>query len=151
MLVLEVEWTRELARRVLVAVAAVALGCALVGIYQYFARDLFLNPELFDSNELHVYFRVNSIFFDPNVFGRYLALAITALAACIAWGDGRRDLALAAVVCALALVGARLQLLDHQLRRRCSPGLATVAILRWSWRGAARLRRARRSSGSPPW
>ena len=44
--------------------------------------ELFFNPELGDANELHVYFRVNSIFFDPNIFGRYLALALTAFAAC---------------------------------------------------------------------
>ena len=95
MLLAEIEWSRELLRRTLIAVAAVAAGCALVGIYQYFFRDLFLNPELFDANQLHVYFRVNSIFFDPNMFGRYLALALTALAACIAWGGDRRDLVLA--------------------------------------------------------
>ena len=102
---------------VVIAVGVVALGCALIGIYQYFTRDLFLNPELFDANELHVYFRVNSIFFDPNVFGRYLALAITALGACMAWGSSRRDLTAAGIVCAVALVGAGVQLLDHQLRR----------------------------------
>ncbi len=28
------------------------------------------------SNEFHIYFRVNSVFWDPNVYGRYLALAI---------------------------------------------------------------------------
>ena len=70
----------RLLRTTLFAVGIVAVGCALIGIYQYFARDLFLNPELFDANELHVYFRVNSIFFDPNIFGRYLALGLTALA-----------------------------------------------------------------------
>ena len=26
------------------------------------------------SNEFHTYFRVNSVFWDPNVYGRYLAL-----------------------------------------------------------------------------
>ena len=45
-LLVEVEWTRQLLRRALIAVGAVAVGCALIGIYQYFVRDLFLNPEL---------------------------------------------------------------------------------------------------------
>ena len=134
-LVLEVDWSRALARRVLIAVGVVAVGCALIGIYQYFARDLFLNPELFDANELHVYFRVNSIFFDPNVFGRYLALAITAFAACIAWGGSRRDLALASLVCAVALVALAF---SYSITSCASllAGLGIVAILRWSWRGA---------------
>ena len=86
-------------------------------IYQYFARDLFLNPELFDANELHVYFRVNSIFFDPNIFGRYLALALTALAACIAWGGERRELAPLAAVFALGLVALAFSYSLTELRR----------------------------------
>ncbi len=135
-LLLEADWTRRLARQVVVAVAVVALACALTGIYQYLARDLFLNPELFDSNELHVYFRVNSIFFDPNVFGRYLALAITALAACIAWGGSRRDLALASIVCAVALVALAFSYSITSFAAVLA-GLAIVAVLRWSWRGVA--------------
>jgi O-antigen ligase len=134
-LVLEVDWSRALARRVLIAVGIVAVGCALVGIYQYFARDLFLNPELFDANELHVYFRVNSIFFDPNVYGRYLALAITAFAACIAWGANRRDLTLAGLVCAVCLLALAF---SYSITSCASllAGLGIVAILRWRWGGA---------------
>ncbi len=134
-LLLEVDWTRELLRRVLIAVAAVAAGCALIGVYQYFARDLFLNPELFDANQLHVYFRVNSIFFDPNIFARYLALAITALAASVAWAGSRRDLALALAVCALALVALAFSYSITGLAAVLA-GLGIVAILRWRWRGA---------------
>ena len=120
----------------MIAVGVVALGCALIGIYQYFARNLFLNPELFDANELHVYFRVNSIFFDPNVFGRYLALAITALGACMAWGSSRRDLAAAGIVCAVALVAL---VFSYSITSFAAllAGLGIVAILRWRWRGSS--------------
>ena len=134
-LLVEVEWSRGLLRRVLVAVAAVAAGCALIGIYQYFARDLFLNPELFDANELHVYFRVNSIFFDPNILGRYLAVAITALGACIAWGGSRRDLTLASLVCAVGLVGLAFSYSITSFAALLA-GLGVVAVLRWGLRGA---------------
>ena len=87
-----VDWTSALLRRVLTVVAGVAVVCAAIAIYQWSARDLFLNPELFDSNQLHVYFRANSLFFDPNILGRYLALAITALGAYMAWSGERRGL-----------------------------------------------------------
>ncbi len=135
-LLAELDWSPLLLRRTLIAVALVASACALVAIYQYFARDLFLNPELFDANELHVYFRVNSIFFDPNVFGRYLALALTAIGACIAWGGARRELTLALLVFALGLVGLAF---SYSLTSFAAliTGLAVVAILRWSWRGVA--------------
>jgi putative inorganic carbon (hco3(-)) transporter len=134
-LLVEVEWTRSLLRRVVTAVGIVAAGCAAIGIYQYFARDLFLNPELFDANELHVYFRVNSIFFDPNILGRYLALAITALAACIAWGGSRRDLTGACVAVGLALVGLAFSYSITSFGALLA-GLGIVAVLRWGLRGA---------------
>ncbi len=132
----ELEWTAQLLRKTLIAVALVASACAATAIYQYFARDLFLNPELFDANELHVYFRVNSIFFDPNIFGRYLALALTAVGACLAWGGPRRDQILALAVFALGLVGLAF---SYSLTSFAAliTGLAVVAVLRWRWRGAA--------------
>jgi O-antigen ligase len=123
-------------RKVLIAIGVVAVGCSAIAIYQYFARDLFLNPELFDANQLHVYFRVNSIFFDPNILGRYLALAITAYAAFIAWGAPRRQLIEAAVVCALSLVGLAFSYSITSFGSLLA-GLGVVAILRWGRRGFA--------------
>jgi O-antigen ligase len=134
-LLVEVEWTRELLRRVLIAVAVVAAACAAIGVYQYFARDLFLNPELLDANQLHVYFRVNSIFFDPNIFARYLAIALTALGACIAWGASRRDLAGAVGVFALGLLALAFSYSITGLAALLA-GLGMIAILRWRWPGA---------------
>ena len=134
-LLAELDWTAQLLRRVVIAVGVVAAACSLIAVYQYFARDLFLNPELFDANELHVYFRTNSIFFDPNVFGRYLALALTAVGACLAWGGPRRDVLLAGGVFALGLVGLAF---SYSLTSFAAliAGLAVVAVLRWKWRGA---------------
>ncbi len=130
----EIEWSRALLRRVLVAVGVVAVVCSLVAIYQYFARDLFLNPELVDANELHVYFRVNSIFFDPNIFGRYLALAIAAFGAVIAWGPSRRELAASVAICALGLVALAFSYSITSFAALLA-GLGVIAILRWGVRG----------------
>jgi hypothetical protein len=132
----EIEWSRALLRRALVAVGFVAVACSALAIYQYFARDLFLNPELFDANQLHVYFRVNSIFFDPNILGRYLALAIAAYAAFIAWGAPRRELLAAAAVCALSLVGLAFSYSITSFAALLG-GLGVLAILRWGKRGFA--------------
>ena len=43
------------------------------------------------SNDFHTYFRVNSLFWDPNIYGRYLALVIVALVAALLWARERRD------------------------------------------------------------
>ena len=42
------------------------------------------------SNEFHTYFRVNSVFWDPNVYGRYLALVIVVAMAALLWARERR-------------------------------------------------------------
>ncbi len=131
-----VDWTRAMLGRVLTVVAGVAVVCAAIAIYQWSARDLFLNPELFDSNQLHVYFRANSLFFDPNILGRYLALAITALGAYMAWSGERRGLALAAIAAAVCLTGLVVSFSITSFVALLA-GLGIVALLRWAWRGAA--------------
>ena len=134
-LLAEVEWTARLLRRALAVVAAVAVLCALVGLFQSATRELFLNPELFDANQLHAYFRVNSIFFDPNIFGRYLALAITILGACTAWGGTRRELGLLVFASGICLAGLAFSYSITSVAAVVG-GLGVVALLRWSWRGA---------------
>jgi putative inorganic carbon (hco3(-)) transporter len=134
-LLAEVDWSRALLRGVLIAIAAVGAVCAAVAVYQWLARDLFLNPELFDANQLHQYFRVNSLFYDPNILGRYLALAITALAACIAWGGDRRELGAAAAVALLALVGMVFSFSITSFAALLV-GLGMIALLRFRARGA---------------
>ena len=131
-----VDWTWALLRRVLTVVAGVAVVCAAIAIYQWSARDLFLNPELFDSNQLHVYFRANSLFFDPNILGRYLALAITALGAYMAWSGERLGLALAAIAAGVCLTGLVVSFSITSFVALLA-GLGIVALLRWGWRGAA--------------
>ena len=55
-----------------------ALIFAGVAFAEYAARDLILSRgNLLESNQLHLYFRVNSLFYDPNIFGRDLALAVS--------------------------------------------------------------------------
>jgi O-antigen ligase/polysaccharide polymerase Wzy-like membrane protein len=131
----EVRWTRRLLGQALTAIGAMAALFGLIAIYQYAARDLFLNDELFDSNQLHVYFRVNSLFFDPNVLGRYLALAIVAIAAYLAWNGQSRNVALATLAAGVALVGLAFSYSLSSFAALLA-GLGMLALLRWSWRGA---------------
>jgi putative inorganic carbon (hco3(-)) transporter len=135
-LLLGVDWSRRLVGLVLIGVAAMAALFAGVAAYQYAVRDLFLNDGLLASNQLHQYFRVNSLFYDPNILGRYLALAVTALAAYIAWGVDRRLLGIAAAVAALALVGLAFSFSITSFAALLA-GLATLALLRWRLPGGA--------------
>ena len=58
---------------------------ALVGIGQHLAGEIFWNDALESSNDFHFYFRVNSLFWDPNIYGRYLALAVVLVVAVLVW------------------------------------------------------------------
>ncbi len=66
-----------------------ALVYAAVGGYQWFTRDVFWNPSVKVFNAYAPFFRVNSVFWDPSVYGRYLTVAILASLAGILLGGAR--------------------------------------------------------------
>ena len=49
-----------------------------VGFVEYYRKTLFLNPKVVAANQFDNYFRVNSVFFDPSIYGRFLALVMIA-------------------------------------------------------------------------
>ena len=130
----EVRWTRTNLTAAIVAIGIVGAGVALVALYQYAARDLFLNKELLDSNQLKPAFRVNSLFFDPNVLGRYLALGVIALGAAIAWSRGARLAALATAAGVLMLAGLALSYSITSVAALVA-GMGVLAVLRYGLRG----------------
>jgi O-antigen ligase len=81
---------------------ATALAYAAVGAYQWVTRDVFWNPSVKVFNAYAPFFRVNSVFWDPSVYGRYLTVAVLASLAGILLGGvrGWRVAALYAVVVA---------------------------------------------------
>lgn len=52
------------------------IAFAVVGFYQYETRNVFENPKVINSNAYAAFFRVNSIFWDPSVYGRFLVVAM---------------------------------------------------------------------------
>jgi O-antigen ligase len=83
----DLRWYRKMVAQSVAAFVAIALLFAAIAIYQHQSRSLILNTDLLDANQLHIYFRVNSLFRDPNVLGRYLAIAIVAVMAYVAYSD----------------------------------------------------------------
>jgi putative inorganic carbon (hco3(-)) transporter len=66
----EVVWDRRLLRWALIVLAVEATAFVFVGTVELATRSLFWNDQIIRSNEFHTYFRVNSVFWDPNVYGR---------------------------------------------------------------------------------
>lgn len=93
-----VRWTPQLAGRCLGVGAGVALVLAVVGFYEFATRHVLLNPRIVSSNQIEDAFRVNSLFFDPNIYGRFLILVMLGVAARMLWARDNRVVAGAAVV-----------------------------------------------------
>ncbi len=116
LLLREVDWTARLLRRCLGLAVILAVLFAGVGFIEYARKSLFLNPKVVEANQYDNYFRVNSVFFDPSIYGRFLALVMIAVTTAVLWGvaQDRPDRGAGA---RLAAGGARDELLAVEHRR----------------------------------
>lgn len=130
----ELRWSRRTLSAIAIAIGVVGAGLAAIAIAQFAVRDLIFNKELLDSNQIKPFFRVNSLFQDPNVLGRYLALGVIALGAAIAWSRGGRTAVLATAAGALMLVGLALSYSITSIAAMLV-GLGVLALLRYGVRG----------------
>ena len=113
----DVRWTRELLLRCLGVAVALAVLFAGVGFVEYYRKELFLNPKVVAANQYDNYFRVNSVFFDPSIYGRFLALVMIAVTTVVLSGrsfagalaararERRREVLIGAAVLAWLLAG----------------------------------------------
>ena len=129
----DVTWDRKLLVLVSWVVAIEAVAFVLVGSVEYASRSLFWNDQVIRSNEFHTYFRVNSIFWDPNIYGRYLALVIVVAMSALLWVKERRTLALLTGLVAVLWLGLAATFSQSSFAALLA-GLAVLAALRWSWR-----------------
>jgi O-antigen ligase len=83
-----------------VTLVGLTMVFALIGLYQRATHTLLYAPSLEVENAFTSYFRVSSVFKDPSLFGRYLALGIAVVVT--AYLVGRLRLELAATLLAIA-------------------------------------------------
>jgi O-antigen ligase len=126
----DLAWTPRLMRSGLYVLVALALVFAGIGFVEYATRSLLFNPKVIASNQLEAYFRVNSLFFDPNIYGRFLTLVMLALAGVLLWEKRSRPVALAAGVVAV-LWGGLLLTLSQSSFAALLAGLLVLAALRF--------------------
>ncbi|HWH95214.1 MAG TPA: hypothetical protein VNT03_15240, partial [Baekduia sp.] len=134
-LLARITWTRRLAAQVLGVLVVLALAFACVGFVEYATRHLFLNPKVIASNQFESYFRVNSLFFDPNIYGRFLAIVMLGVATVLIWARRARDVWGAAVVLAVLWAGLVLTLSQSSFAALLL-GLLVLAGARWRPRWA---------------
>jgi O-antigen ligase len=129
----EVEWDRRLLILVLWVVGIEAVAFVAIGSVEYVTRSLFWNDQVIRSNEFHTYFRVNSVFWDPNVYGRYLALVLVVMTAALLWVRDRRYLWLLAATILVLWLGLA-ETFSQSSFIALLAGLAVLAAIRWSWK-----------------
>src|SRR4051794_40156159 len=74
-------WSRVWVLTLYVQLAVMALVFAAIGIVQYETRNIFWNPKVKVDNAYAPsgwFYRVNSVFYDPSIYGRFLVIAIVA-------------------------------------------------------------------------
>ena len=119
----ETDWTPELQRRAFQLLVALGVLFALVGLGELADHSHLLFNRGLDQDAYFI--RINSLFYDPNVYGRYLAL--TALVACLRWRRGTL-LAWQGVVLALLWAGLVISLSESAMVALLG-GLAVAWVL----------------------
>jgi O-antigen ligase len=131
------QWTPRLVRQSFTLVVGLGVLFAGIGFVEYATKTIFLNPKLVVANDLHAYFTVNSVFFDPDIFGRFLALVMIGLAVSLVFDRRPADDAqpakriLAATAALAVLWGGLVLTLSRSSLGALLVGLATLAALRW--------------------
>jgi putative inorganic carbon (HCO3(-)) transporter len=133
-------WTRAWVLTLYVQIALMGLVFAVIGIVQYETRDIFWNPKVRVDNAYAPsgwFYRVNSIFYDPSIYGRFLVVAILASLVVVL---RRRVDPLWTVAAALAIVITWAGLLPSFSQSSYIALLSAVilgAVVVWRWRSLA--------------
>jgi O-antigen ligase len=133
MLLRDVRWTRELILRCLGIAVALAVVFAGIGFVEYYRKTLFLNPKVIASDQYGNYFRVNSLFFDPNIYGRFLAIVMIAVTTVVLWARHRREVLIGAGVLAWLLAGLITSFSQSSIAALLL-GMTVLAAYRWDAR-----------------
>ncbi|MEA2410606.1 MAG: hypothetical protein QOC77_1167 [Thermoleophilaceae bacterium] len=135
-LLITVRWPPRVVTGCFGLAVVLALAFAGVGFAEYATKHLFLNQKLIESNQFESYFRVNSLFYDPNIFGRFLALVMIGLAAWVLWPRRSRDVVVATGVLAV-LWGALVLSFSQSSFTSLLVGLGVLAAFRFGLRPVA--------------
>jgi O-antigen ligase len=99
------DWRRRWILALLGELVLMGLIFAVVGVEQWITRDIFWNPKVLVGNTYAPFFRVNSLFWDPSIYGRFLVVAMLASVVVALWTRSLRTVLAAAAAIAVMAVG----------------------------------------------
>jgi len=138
LVVARLPWSDLGVKALYLEVAVMALIFAAVGFYQYDTRNVFENPKVINSNAYARFFRVNSVFWDPSIYGRFLVIAIVPSVVLIVLGRSVR-LAWAAAAAVLVTWLGLLISFSQSSFAALLVAVVGVAIVAWRWRSVVAI------------
>jgi O-antigen ligase len=115
---------------------AMAMLFSAVGIWQWTTKNVFWNPKVIADNTFASFYRVNSLFWDPSIYGRFLVVAILVALTVLLFGPWRRfDVPLALVIVVL-WVGLLFSFSQSSFAALIA-GLVVAGVLAWRRRAGA--------------
>jgi O-antigen ligase len=133
-------WSPLHARWLQAQLVAMAAVFATIGIWQWVFHGVFWNEKVIASNVYESFYRVNSLFWDPSVYGRFLVLAILASVAVLLFSPRRgprRDVAIVALI-VLLWVGLVVSFSQSSFLALAA-ALCLAAFVAWRWRALLAL------------
>ena len=134
--VARLQWSRRAIVWLLVELVSLAVAFAGIGIYQYETRTIFWNPKVIVGNAYAPFYRVNSVFWDPSIYGRFLMVAIVAALVVVVRGESKRVVLVTAAALVAIWVGL---LISYSQSSFTGLIVAVVLLMAVVWRRAAVL------------
>lgn len=110
-----------------------ALAFSAVGFYQYETRNIFENPKVIVGNAYARFFRVNSVFWDPSVYGRFLVVALVPSVVLIVRGRSTRVALVATAATVVTWLGLLISFSQSSFAA-LAVAVAGVAVVAWRWK-----------------
>jgi O-antigen ligase len=137
LMVARLPWLRRWVGALTVQLLAMAAVFAAIGGYQWITRDVFWNPRVIVSNAYAPFFRVNSVFWDPSIYGRFLVVAIVVALVAALYG-ARRDALAAALTIVVLWLGLVLSFSQSSFVALVA-GVLGAVVLAWERRAVIAL------------
>ena len=129
-------WRRQWITWLFAMLTAMAVAFSVVGIYQWSNRTVFWNPKVIVANAYSpstFFYRVNSVFYDPSIYGRFLVIAILASLVIVLHTPATRVAAGLTALFAAIWVGLLFSFSQSSFVALGAAVLAAAALT-WRWR-----------------
>lgn len=123
-------WDAQLLRWSAGVLVGVALVLVFVGFIEFALGEYLVEPGGIRPNDFDPYFRVQSLFFDPNIYGRFVAIVMIVVCALMLFTQRTSRVLLCALVLALLWAGLVISLSQSSFAALLS-GLIALAAMRW--------------------